>query len=373
MAAFSLPRIAIRIGTAALLLSSFAFAQQYTQTNLVSDVAGKATVTDPNLKNAWGLARSATSPWWVADNATGLSTLYNAAGAIQGLVVTVPPPKDGTGPSAPTGVVFNGSTDFAVAPKAPAVFIFVTEDGTISGWNPGVDLHNAKLMVDNSEKHAVYKGATIAEADGKHYLYVANFRSGRVEVYDTNFARVKFSEEHEGREEHERRFDDDRLPWGFAPFNVQAIGTNIYVTYAKQDSAKHDDVAGAGLGYVDVYSTEGKLRARLQHGWWLNSPWGVAMAPSEFGEFSHSVLVGNFGSGQIAGFNPVTGKFLGLVKNPDSSVLTIDGLWALYFGNGAAAGPLNTLFFSAGPNGEADGLFGTLTPVAADLTGEDEP
>jgi uncharacterized protein (TIGR03118 family) len=364
MAAFSLPRMAIRIGTAALLLSSFAFAQQYTQINLVSDIAGKATVTDANLVNAWGLTRSSSSPWWIADNGTGLSTLYNAAGAIQGLVVTVPPPKDATGPSAPTGIVFNGSTDFAVATGAPAVFIFVTEDGTVSAWNPTVDLHNAKLVVDNSKKQAVYKGATIAEAFGKHYLYVTNFRSGRVEVYDTNFKRVKLSEE---------RFDDDRIRHGFAPFNVQAIGTNIFVTYAKQDSEKHDDVAGAGLGFVDVFSPSGRLRARLQHGPWLNSPWGVAMAPGEFGEFSHSLLVGNFGSGQIAGYNPVTGKFLGLVKNPDNSVLSIDGLWALSFGNGAAAGPLNTLFFSAGPNGEADGLFGTLTPVSADLTGEDEP
>ena len=373
MAAFSFPRMAIRIGIAALLLSSFVFAQQYTQTNLVSDIAGKAAVTDAHLVNAWGLARSATSPWWVADNGAGLSTLYNAAGAIQSLVVTIPPPADGTGPATPTGVVFNGSTDFAIATGAPAVFIFVTEDGTISGWNPGVDRLNAKLVVDNSKKHAVYKGATIADADGKHYLYVANFHSGHVEVYDANFKWVKFSEEGEEHEEHERRFDDDRLPWGFAPFNVQAIGTNLYVTYAKQDSAKHDDVAGAGLGYVDVYSTKGRLRARLQHGWWLNSPWGVAMAPGEFGEFSHSLLVGNFGSGWIAGYNPVTGKFLGLVKNPDNSVLTIDGLWALSFGNGGSAGPLNTLYFSAGPNGEADGLFGTLTPVSADLTGEDEP
>jgi uncharacterized protein (TIGR03118 family) len=346
------------------LLSTFAFAQHYTQTNLVSDISGMAAVTDPNLKNAWGLARSSGSPWWVADNATGLSTLYNAAGAIQGLVVTVSPPKDASGASAPTGVVFNGTADFAVAAGKAAAFIFATEDGTISGWNPGVDLHNAQLVVDNSKKGAVYKGLTLSEIHGVRYLYVTNFRSGRVEVYDTNFHRVKLSEED---------FDDDRIPRDFAPFNIQAIGENIFVTYAKQDAAKHDDVAGAGLGFVDVYSRSGRLRARLEHGPWLNSPWGVVMTPGEFGEFSHSLLVGNFGSGQIAAFNPVTGKFEGLVRNPDNSVLTIDGLWALSFGNGAAAGPSTTLFFSAGPNGEADGLFGTLTPIAAELSEEDEP
>jgi uncharacterized protein (TIGR03118 family) len=375
MSSSVLPRAATQILAVAVLLSSLAFGQHYTQTNLVSDLSGTATTTDPNLKNAWGLVRSAGSPWWVANNGTGTSTLYNGAGVPQPqpttanptatpLVVTIPPPKNGTGPATPTGIVFNGTaTDFLLAPGKQALFIFVTEDGTISGWNPGVN-PNAVLEVDNSKKGAVYKGATISELHGVHYLYVTNFHSGRVEVYDTSFKRVHLSEE---------RFDDDCLRDGFAPFNIQAIGKNIFVTYAKQDSDKHDDVPGAGLGFVDVFSSSGRLRAHLQHGPWLNSPWGVVQAPGEFGEFSHSLLIGNFGSGQIAAYNPVTLKFEGLVRNPDDSVLTINGLWALSFGNGGAAGPSTTLFFSAGLNDEADGLFGTLVPVAAELNQEDEP
>jgi uncharacterized protein (TIGR03118 family) len=364
----TLPKTVFRSLSISLLLSTFGFAQHYTQTNLVSDIAGEAAITDPNLVNAWGLARSTGSPWWIANNGTGTSTLYDGKGnpqpAASPLVVTIPPPKGRSGTATPTGTIFNGSTDFAVATGKPAVFIFVTEDGTISGWNPGVDVHTAQLMVDNSKKGAVYKGATISELHGARYLYVANFHAGRIEVYDSYFHRVKLSEE---------RFDDDRIPSGFAPFNIQAIGKNLFVTYAKQNAEKHDDVAGPGLGFVDVFGPSGKLRARLEHGWWLNSPWGLVLAPGDFGEFSHSVLVGNFGSGQIAAYNPVTGRFQGLIKNPDNSTLSINGLWALSFGNNGGAGPSNTLFFSAGLNDEADGLFGSLTPVMAELNEEDEP
>jgi len=358
-----------------LLFSTLAFAQHYNETKLVSDIPGEAAVTDPNLVNAWGLARSAGSPWWVANNGTGTSTLYNGSGVPQPqpsptnpaavpLVVTVPPPKDGTGPATPTGAVFNGTQDFAIAPTKPAIFIFVTEDGTISGWNPGVDPKNAKLVVDKSKYGAVYKGATISEHRGQHYLYVTNFHAGRIEVYDAYFNRVQL---------HDDAFRDRYIPYGYAPFNIQAIGRNLFVTYAKQDAEKHDDVAGPGFGFVDVFSPSGKLRARLDHGPWLNSPWGVAMAPGEFGEFSHSLLIGNFGSGQIAAYNPVTGRFQGLFLNPDGSDLSINGLWALSFGNNGGAGPSNTLFFSAGLNDEADGLFGTLTPIATELNEEDEP
>jgi uncharacterized protein (TIGR03118 family) len=353
---------------ACLLFSILAFGQHYTQTNLVSDLSGTASVTDPSLVNAWGLARSASGPWWVANNGTGTSTLYDSAGNPQPsgspLVVTIPPPANGSGPATPTGIVFNGTQDFALASGKPALFIFVTEDGTISGWNPGVDPQNAKLVVDNSKNNAVYKGTTISEFKGAHYLYVTNFHQGRVEVYDAYFHRVRLPGE---------AFDDDHIPRGFAPFNIQAVGTNLFVTFAKQDAARHDDQPGAGLGFVDVFGPTGKLRARLEHGPWLNSPWGIAVAPSEFGEFSHSLLIGNFGSGWIAVYNPVTGKFRGLMKNSDGSVLSINGLWALVFGNNGAAGPATTLFFSAGLNDEADGLFGTLTPVASELNEEDEP
>jgi len=367
MTAFSLPRTVVRTLALTFLLSPFAAAQHYTQTNLVSDLDGMAAVTDPNLKNPWGLARSSGSPWWVSNNGTGTSTLYDAKGNPQPatpLVVTIPPPKNSTATATPTGTVYNGTMDFTVAPNKPAIFIFVTEDGTISGWNPGVDPLNAQLVQDNSKKGAIYKGCTISELHGAHYLYVTNFHAGRVEVYDAGFQRIKLSE---------RAFDDDRLPRGYGPFNIQAIGSNLYVTYAKQDADKHDDVAGPGLGFVDVFSPSGKLRARLEHGPWLNSPWGVALAPGEFGEFSHNVLIGNFGSGQVAAYNPVTGKFRGMMKNPDNSVLTIDGLWALSFANNGAAGSSTTLYFSAGLNDEADGLFGTLTPVTTELNEEDEP
>jgi uncharacterized protein (TIGR03118 family) len=355
-----LPKTVLRMAAALCLLPTFAFAQHYTQTNLVSDMDGAAAVTDANLKNSWGLARSATSPWWVADNATGLSTLYKSDGTTLSLVVTVPTPPDATGASAPTGVAFNGTPDFMLNGK-PAAFIFDTEDGTVSAWNGGA---TATLEVDNSKKKAVYKGLALSQFRGAHYLYATNFHSGEVEIYDTNFHRVRLSFEN---------FHDFRIPRGYAPFNIQAIGKNLYVTYAKQDADRHDDVAGPGHGFVDVFNSAGILQARLQHGPWLNSPWGVALAPSEFGEFSHSLLVGNFGSGNIAAFNPATGMFEGWVLNPDGSLLTIDGLWALSFGNGGTAGPVNTLFFSAGPNDESDGLFGTLTPIASELSEEDEP
>jgi len=352
------------------LIPTVALAQHYTQTNLVSDLANMAPVTDPNLKNPWGLTRSSGSPWWVGNNNSGTSTLYNGTGAIIPIngngIVTIPPPNSspaGT-QATPTGVVFNGSPDFVLPNGKPAAFIFATEDGTISGWNGGPA---AVLVVDKSDNGsangAVYKGATSGDVNGIRFLYVKNFRSGRVEVYDTSFKRVRLDED---------AFDDDFIPRGFAPFNVQNIGGSLFVTYAKQDAARHDDVAGDGLGFVDIFTTSGRLISRLQHGPWLNSPWGVVWTPRDFGEFSNSILVGNFGSGRIAAFNGFTGKFIGFVKNPDDSLLTIDGLWSLTFGNGATAGPSTTLYFTAGLNGEQDGLFGTLTPVAAEQDGDEE-
>jgi uncharacterized protein (TIGR03118 family) len=365
---------------------SSALAQHYTQTNLVSDVPGAASVHDPNLVNAWGLTRSATSPWWVADNGTGDSTLYTGTGQIVPIngngIVTIPPPKNSPAGtvSAPTGAVFNGSADFVLpAPNGnPAAFIFATEDGTISGWNGGP---SAFLAVDNNDKGspngAVYKGLTSAENNGKRYLYVTNFRAGRVEVYDTNFKPVTLphgafeagnNAQHDGDADH----DTEHIPHGFAPFNIQNIGGSLFVTYAKQDSARHDDVAGDGNGYVEIYTPAGQHIAHLEHGSWLNSPWGVVWTPRDFGKFSNSILVGNFGSGWVAAFNGFTYKFIGFVKNPDDSILAIDGLWSLTFGNGAAAGPSTTLFFTAGTDHESHGLFGTLTPVPGEQDGSVE-
>ena len=218
--------------------------------------------------------------------------------------------------------------------------------------------------MDNSEggspRGAVYKGATTALVNGKVFLYVTNFRSGRVEVYDNTFKRVNISEE---------LFDDDTIPRDFAPYNIQNIGGTLFVTYAKQDAAKHDNVAGEGLGFVELYQPDGRHIGHLQHGPWLNAPWGVVWTPRDFGIFSNSILVGNFGSGKIAAYNGFTHEFIGFVQNPDNSILTIDGLWSLTFGNGGGAGPSTTMFFSAGPDGETHGLFGTLTAVATEQTG----
>jgi uncharacterized protein (TIGR03118 family) len=337
--------------------------QHYKQTNLVSDMPGVAAVTDPNLVNAWGMSRSSGSPWWISDNGPGLATLYNGAGAIQSLVVTIPGADGGAG--TPTGQVFNGTNDFQLTPGNPARFIFVTEDGTVSGWNPAVNPTLAQIKV-NTHSASVFKGvalATAGTASGAtaNYLYVADFRKGHVNVYDANFHRAHLGDD---------AFEDEAIPSGFAPFNVQNIGGNLYVAFAQQDSAKHDEVDGAGLGYVDVFSPGGRLLHRLQHGKWFNAPWGMAQAPTDFGANSHNILVGQFGSGQILVFDPVTGQFKGPLFDAANTPIVIDGLWDIAFGGGTTSGPSNTLFFSAGPNGEQDGLFGTITAIENVLGGD---
>ena len=329
-------------------------AQQYQQTNLVSDVPGLAQFTDPDLVNPWGLTSSSSSPWWVADNGTGLATLYKGDGVKQGLIVTVATPPGDTDPATPTGIVFNGSTDFQLVPGATpntaARFIFVTEDGTISGWRSGTQ---SVLKVNNSGS-AIYKGVTIAQNGGANFLYVANFSGGTVDVFDANYAPVTLAA---------GAFTDPTLPEGFAPFNVQNINGSVYVAFAKQDEEKEDEVAGRKLGYVDVFDGAGTLLQRIENGPWMNAPWGLAMAPAGFGKASGELLVGMFGSGQIATFDPATGEFEGLLRAPRGRPIQIDGLWALRFGNGGNAGPTTTLFFTAGIDDEAHGLFGTITPI----------
>jgi uncharacterized protein (TIGR03118 family) len=350
-------------------LPAATLAQHYTQTNLVSDLSGLAPVTDPNLKNPWGITRSATSPWWVANNNSGTSTLYTGTGSIVPLVVVVPPPKSTPDAvSAPTGIVYNGSSNFRVAPGKPAVFIFATEDGTISGWNPGLtDGKHAVLVVDNSDNGspngAVYKGATSGDIDGYTVLYFTNFRSGKVEVYNSQFQRI-YLEPH--------AFEDERIPYGYAPFNVQNIGGDIFVTYAKQDAQRHDPVFGNGGGFVNIYNTHGRLLRHLEDGW-FDAPWGVVWTPRDFGHFSNHILVGNFRSGWIGAYDGFTGKFQGFLKNAnDDSLIFLDGIWSLTFGNDGKAGPATTLYFTAGLNDENDGLFGTLTPIAAEEEGDVE-
>jgi len=376
------------LGLFAVLLPVGALAQHYKQTNLVSDIMGMAPVHDQNLVNPWGLTRSPTgSPWWVSNNNSGTSTLYSGTGQIIPIngtgTVTIPPPKNaapGT-QATPTGVVFNRSADFVLPNGKPAVFMFCTEDGTISGWNGG---QNAVLQVDNSDdgsaNGAVYKGMTSGEVNAKRFLYVTNFRSGKVEVYDTNFKRVHLDEDAfdpdgDGNHEGDER-GAERIPRGFAPFNIQNVGGTLFVTYAKQDAARHDDVRGDGLGFVHIFTPSGRHIGHLQHGTWMNAPWGVVWTTRDFGEFSNAILVGNFGSGKIAAFNGFTFKFMGFLKDPNDAILAIDGLWSLTFGNDGdptqgGAGPANTLFFTAGIQDEQHGLFGTITPVDG-LDGDEE-
>ncbi len=370
----TLQMTAIGLFTAATTLTA---QQHYKQTNLISDIPGMAAATDPNLVNPWGMSRSSGSPWWVSDNGTGLTTLYTGAGAAVPLGQTCPagtntnciivPSGDlkASPTGTPTGQVYNGTSDFELAPKMPAVFIFATEDGTISGWNPKVNAASAVIKV-NTHSTSVFKGlaiATVKRPDGSlaNQLYAADFRKGRVQVYDSSFHPMGLGGD---------AFRDEEIPSGYAPFNVQNIGGNLYVSFAQQDSKKHDDVAGPGHGYVDVFSTNGHLLMRLQHGSWFSSPWGMTQAPSDFGLFSHDLLVGQFGSGEILVFNPVTGAFRGTLNDASDNHIKIHGLWDISFGGGGTSGPSNALFFSAGVNHEADGLFGMITAVENSLGGD---
>jgi uncharacterized protein (TIGR03118 family) len=336
----------------------------YQQHNLVSDIPGLADRTDSNLVNAWGTTHSATSPWWINANGTGVSLVYDGAGApfpaANPLIVTIPAPGGGT--SAPTGIAFNPTTEFQLTAGNPARFLFASEDGAIAGWNPAVNPTTAVIKVDHSAT-AVYKGLTLGQMGAQNLLYAANFHDAVVEVYDGAFNPASLPQ---------GAFSDPEIPAGFAPFNVQNVGGNIFVTYAKQDEARHDDVAGPGLGYVDEFTPAGALVRRLEHGPWLNSPWAVTMAPATgFGKLSGSLLVGNFGSGQIASYSP-SGEFEGLMRGRRGKPITIDGLWGLGFGNDATAGPSTTLFFAAGIQDEAHGLFGTLTPAENPGKGHDK-
>jgi uncharacterized protein (TIGR03118 family) len=335
--------LAFALGT----LAPLTLAQQYLQTNLVADQSGVAAATDPNLVNPWGLARSSTSPWWAADNGTGLSTLYDGTGAAKSLVVTIPTgdaSQSSTG--TPSGTVYNGGTGFVLPDGKPAVFMFVTEDGTISGWNSGT----SAVITVNTKSASVFKGAALATlpipfGSQSTFLYVADFRKGQVQVYDTSFHHIQGIEDF---------FRDERLPRGYAPFNIQNIGGELYVAFARQDAQKHDEVDGAGF-----------LLRRMEHGPWLNGPWGLAMASGDFGIYSHDLLVGQFGSGNIAVYDPVTGAFKDLLRDSKNNPIAISGLWGLSFGSGTptGSGAANTLYFAAGSDGEQHGLFGTLTPL----------
>jgi len=333
-------------------------ATKYLQHNLVSDVSGLADQTDPNLINPWGLALSPSGPFWIANNHTGTTTVYNGAGQLfpidTSLVVNIPAPSTGDQGASPTGQVFNGTPAFEVTSGNPALFLFATESGTISGWNPSVDAGNAKLLVDRSSAGAVYKGLALAVTTNGPLLYATNFNAGTIDVFDAKFQPTTVS----------GNFSDPNVPAGFAPFNIQRIGRKLYVTYAMQDDAKRDDVAGAGNGLIDVFDLNGNLVQRLVTNGVLNSPWGITLAPDFFGDYSNTLLVGNFGDGAINAFDPFTGEFLGTLQDGDGNPIAISGLWALQFGNGHDGGDANTLYFTAGiangANVEDHGLLGSI-------------
>jgi uncharacterized protein (TIGR03118 family) len=335
----------------------------YRQINLVSDQAGKAHLTDSDLVNAWGLAASPGtnaapgSPLWVADNGSDKATLYQGATATS--VTKVPLVVSVTG-AAPTGQVFNSdSSAFAVSDShgnsGSSLFLFDTENGTIDGWSPGVNPNgtNPSMVTEvarDNGANAVYKGLAIAQVNGKSFLYAANFRSGRVEAYDSTFTPVEMPG---------GLFVDRGLPTGYGPFGIAEIKGQLYVSFAKQDATLHDDVAGSGHGFVDVFTNTGRFVRRLVSHGALDSPWGMALAPASFGQFGGDLLVGNFGNGLINVYNPDNGAHLGVLRQRNGVPIQIDGLWGLMFGNGNAAGT-GQLLFSAGPDGESHGLLGKI-------------
>jgi uncharacterized protein (TIGR03118 family) len=329
-------------------------ANSYLVHNLVSDLPNTADYVDKNLTNPWGIASSATGPFWFGNNHSGTSTLADTSGAPVALIVSVPSP--GMAPGALTGVVFNGTSSFLVADAKPASFLFCTEDGTLAGWNGSVNATQAKILVNNSAAKAVYKGCALGGTAAAPLLYAANFQAGTIDVFGGDFKPIQDP----------TAFKNAAVPAGFAPFNVQNLGGTLYVTYAKQGSSKMDDVAGPGNGYVASFDMSGKLFMTVVSQGPLNSPWGLAIAPAGFGDFGGSLLVGNFGDGTIHAFNASTGALMGVLNDTTGKAITITGLWALQVGNGGRGGDAASLYFTAGspgPNGEAvetHGLFGSI-------------
>jgi uncharacterized protein (TIGR03118 family) len=322
----------------------------YIQHNLVSDIPGMADVTDSHLINPWGNCESASSPFWVSNQGTGTATVYSGSGVASSTVVAVPNGATKQSITGPSGQVQNSSTGFVLSNGKAASFIFVTLDGTLSAWNGGTV---ATVMADNSAAGAIYTGLAINPAGPT--LYVTNFNSGKIEVYDTNFHATTAS----------GGFTDPNLPSGYAAYNIWNLGGKLYVTYALQNSTKNGPVGAAGNGLVDAFDYNGNLLQRLVSNGPLNAPWGVAIAPANFGAFSGALLVGNFGDGTINAFNLTTGNSLGAMKDQNGNTIAISGLWALLFGNGKNGGDPNTLYITAGIQGEKHGLLASIAPPAA--------
>lgn len=317
---------------------------KYSRRDLVSDGGVPAEKTDPNLVNGWGIARSGGSPWWVSAADSSKSVLYNGEGTKAALQVDVP--------GNPTGIVFNGGPNFHLANGNPAAFLFASEDGTISGWNGGLTPITQAVVVVPAAGEASYKGLAIDSSTAGTRLYAADFHNAKVDVFGGDFAPATIAGD----------FTDPGLPNGYAPFGIQMLAGSIYVAYALQDDEAEEEVAGDGLGIVDKYDLEGRFLARVATRGALNAPWGMALAPANFGRFSGKLLVGNFGNGRINVFDPVTFEPKGHLKGTDGKAIKVDGLWGIGFGNNGNAGPENTLFFAAGPEEEEHGLFGRLDP-----------
>ena len=338
-------KIALPLLAAAILTATSGRADTYSWTNLQSDIPGVAQHVDPNLVNPWGMAANSTGTViWVSDNGTGVSTLYLQDGTALSLVVEIPTAARNRGTGNPTGIVFNGTSSFQVTKNgtsAPAIFIFVSEDGSISGWNPTLDATHAIIAVDNGTNRgvnrAIYKGATLGVANGDNFLYVTDFHTGKVETYDGNFHQVN-----------PNGFVDPNLPAGYGPFGIRNFNDEIFVTYAKQDAKKEDDVACAGCGFVNVFDTSGNFLRRLISNGNLKAPWGLALVEGT------NLWVGNFGDGFIDNYDPVSGNFIERLMRLDGTPLQFDGLWDLL--------PLGTgVYFTAGIADESHGLFGIIT------------
>jgi uncharacterized protein (TIGR03118 family) len=333
-------------------LASPARAEPFAVTNLVTDdqTVNKAQITDTSLVNAWGISFGPTSPFWVSDNGSGVATLYNVnpltnATSKLGLTVTIP------GEGSVTGQVFSN----VAGSFNGDVFLFVSEDGTISGWRGALGTNAETLVLGDPAN--VYKGAALATIGSNTYLYAANFRAGTIDVLKGG-----------GAPSLTGNFTDPGIPAGYAPFDIKNLGDKLYVTYALQDGAKHDDVAGAGHGFVSVFDLQGNFIGRVASQGMLNSPWGLAIAPSSFGAFAGDLLVGNFGDGTINAFDLGTNSFDGQLPGPSGDPIAIDGLWGLTPGNGGGAGDPLSIYFSAGPSDESHGLFGVIAPAPEPAT-----
>jgi len=325
----------------------------------VSDLAGVADHQDTNLMNAWGVFFNPNGPVWVANNATGTSTLYTGDGTAfptttppGPLVVTIPS-VDGSGMGVPSGLTFNSGSDFVIpsSPPGPARFVFATEDGVIAAWNGGSAAMKMYPPGTANPTSASYKGIALAGNGTAHFLYAADFHNKKIEVFDTNFQVVTMP----------GAFTDPGIPTQYGPFNIMNINGTLYVAYAVKEEDGDDEVDGQGLGFIDAYDPNGVLLSRVTSHGTLNAPWGMALAPDGFGKFSNALIVGNFGDGTMQAYDLVKGTPLGQLRDADNKVIAIDGLWGLQFGNGVLNQPTTTLFFAAGPNGETDGLYGMIT------------